>query len=305
MKQDIHDVIIIGGGPAGCNAAIVLARSRRSVLIIDEGKQRNLRSQGMHNYLTRDGVLPTDYIAMAHKELNSYKIPILQARAIKARMLATHGFEVIDNQGNKHLCRRLLMATGVTDKIPDIPGMKELWGCGVYHCPFCDGWECHKQPIGLYARDYNGYGMAQALQHLSGDVILFTDGRQYLKPNQKAHLKALGIKVVAQKVKELAIENKKLLGVVLENGELVPLASMFVEHGHIVNDDLLKQLGCNCTNKGAAITNRQQRTSIPGLYVAGDAAFDIHFVIVAAAEGAKAAVAIHNDLLKTDNLEYA
>jgi len=300
-SKNIWDTIVIGAGPAGCNAAIVLARSKRSVLIIDEGKQRNLNSQGMHNFLTRDGILPKDYLLLAHNELAHYKIDIVNSRAVSVKKEDSHGFLVVDKEDNKYLGRRLLLATGVTDKIPDIPGMRELWGKGIYHCPYCDGYECGNEIIGLYAHNVNGYGMALALRELSDKIILFTDGARYLRALQREHLAARGITIVSKRIKEIARKEDTLTGVVLENGETVACYSLFVDNGHHVNDDLLKQLGCASTKKGAAITNKQQQTNIPGVYVAGDASFDIHFVVVAAAEGAKAAVAINNDLLKTDN----
>lgn len=299
--KNIWDAIIVGAGPAGCNAAIVLARSKRRVLIIDEGKQRNLTSRGMHNFLTRDGILPKEYLALVHKEMAHYKIEIINSRAISAKIKGTHGFEIVDKDNNIYLGRRLLLATGVTDKIPDIPGMRELWGHGIYHCPYCDGYECGNQTIGLYAHNINGYGMALALRELSDKIILFTDGARYLRALQREHLAARGVTIVSRKIKELARDDNKLRGVTLENGDTINCDSLFVDNGHHVNDELLKQLGCTSTKKGAAITNKQQQTNVAGVYVAGDASFDMHFVVVAAAEGAKAAVAIHNDLLKTDN----
>jgi thioredoxin reductase len=305
MKQhnDIWDVIIVGGGPAGCNAAMVLTRVKRKVLIIDEGKQRNLKSHGMHNYLTRDGVLPTDYLDMAHKEMATYNINIVKDRAVKVTQLADKGFSIKTEKG-QYLCRRLLLATGVTDNIPDVPGMQELWGCCVYHCPFCDGWECRDKVIGLYAGKMNGYGMAVSLNHLAKEVILFTDGSRYLRPQQKAHLAALHVRVVSGRVKRLVYENEKMTCIELQNGESVGCEAVFVNSGHKVNSSLLEQLDCRRTKLGAAYTTRHQETDVKGVYVAGDASFDMHFVIVAAAEGAKAAVAIHNDLLKADDNLY-
>ena len=302
-EQDhIWDVIVVGGGPAGCSAAIVLARSNRKVMIIDEGKQRNILSRGMHNYLTRDGILPPEYLSIAQEELNRYEVPLIKGIAVKAKPLAKLGFQVVDSDNNKHLCRRILLATGVTDHIPDIPGMKELWGCCVFHCPFCDGWECTDKTIGLYSKNYSGYGMALALRELSDNIILFTDGSYNLRPKQKAHLKLRGIEVVSTPIASLKAEEKSLTCVSLKNGKDIACQAFFVNHGHHSSGNLLNQLGCRCTKKGAAITNRKQETNVKGVYVAGDASIDMHFVVVAAAEGVKAAVAIHNDLLKTDNV---
>ncbi len=300
MHNKIWDVIIVGGGPAGCSAAIVLARSNRKVLLMDEGNQRNLRSHGIRNYLTRDGITPAEYLSAAHAELEKYHVSIEKSRAVSVRQLLEKGFEIKDNKDNTYLCRRLLLATGVTDEIPEVPGMRDLWGHSVFHCPFCDGWECRDGTVGLYAAKKNGYGMALALKHLCNHVMLFTDGARYLTPKQRKVLELQKIDVVSKKVQKLEHEDNRLTRVILKDAEAVPCNSMFVLHDHKVNDDLLAQLNCKRSKKGAAIINRQQRTNVPGVYVAGDAAFDMHLVIMAAAEGAKAAVGIHNDLLKTD-----
>jgi thioredoxin reductase len=298
----VWDVIIVGAGPAGSNAAMVLARMRRNVLIIDDEHPRNQRSQGMHNYLSRDGMLPTEFLKLVHEELAAYHIPHIKAKALAARKLGDHGFEVSDSKGGTYLCKRLLIATGVSDNIPDIPGMKELWGKGVYHCPFCDGYELCDLNIGLYASRYNGFGMAIALKQLSSSVTLFTDGRGYLSSDQRRQLQGRDVKVVSAHIAELTCSNDELTCVTLRNGESVACDAVFVHHGHRVNNDLLIQLGARMSSKGAAITNRKQACSVPGLYVAGDATIDMHFVIVAAAEGAKAGVTIHDDLLHAENL---
>jgi len=304
MEQKIKkvwDVIIVGAGPAGCSAAMVLARVRRSVLLIDNSKPRNARSQGMHNFLTRDGILPTEYLSLAHKELAGYGVQHIHANAVSARKLGAHGFEVCDSNDTSYLSKRLLLATGVTDNIPEIPGMEEFWGKGVYHCPFCDGYELCDLTIGLYAKRYNGFGMALALRQLSASVVLFTDGKGYLSAAQHRQLDARGIRIIRTRIKELSCANDKLTCVVMTNGEAVPCNAVFVHHGNKTNNELLIQLGARMTARGAAITNRKQACNIPGLYVAGDATIDIHFVVVAAAEGAKAAVAIHDDLLHDEN----
>jgi thioredoxin reductase len=255
----------------------------------------------MHNYLTRDGILPTEYLKLAHDELGKYGVQHVKANAVAAKKLGDHGFEIRDSNGLVYLSKRLLIATGVKDNIPDIPGMQDMWGKGVFHCPYCDGYELCDQNIGLYAKQINGFGMAIALRQLSASVILFTDGRGYLTASQKTQLEGRGIRVVKTPIKQLSCSNDKLTCVTLTNGESIPCDAVFVNHGHKVNNDLLLQLGARVTSKGATVTNRRQECSIPGLYVAGDAAIDMHFVVVAAAEGAKAAVAIHDDLVHAEN----
>lgn len=302
LKEKFWDVIVIGGGPAGLSAAMVLSRSRRTVLILDEARQRNLRSHGLHNFLTRDGILPPDFLALAHEELSSYPISYVRSRAIKA-VKDYNRFIISDDSGKEHAAKKILLATGVTDNIPSIPGMEELWGSAVFHCPFCDGFECKESHVGLYSHKHNGFGMAIALSHLSKKVSLFTDGAFYLKPAQKEQLSKKGIDVFTRKISRLIHENGTLRGVELTDGREVPCSSMFTNHGFRVNRSLLDQLGCRSTKKGAAVTNRHQQTNVPGVYVAGDASIDMHFVIVASAEGVKAAVAIHNNLLHEENQE--
>jgi thioredoxin reductase len=294
------DIIIIGAGPAGSTAAMVLGRMRRSVLLIDDEQPRNARSQGMHNFLSRDGALPVEFLGIAHKELEKYSIEHIKTRATEAKK-RPGGFTVKTADGNTYQSRRLLVASGVTDTVPDVPGMREFWGRGVYHCPFCDGWELCDKVIGLYAQRLNGYGMALALRHLSREVVLFTDGSQYLSGTQRRDLVKKGIQIVTQRLQSLQAEDGSLTCVSLRNGKTVSCDAVFVHHGHKTNNLLLMQLGAKLTPRhGAAVTNRKQQSSVQGLYVAGDAALDVHFVVVAAAEGAKAGVAIHDDLLKED-----
>ncbi len=299
--RDIRDVIIVGAGPAGSAAAMVLARMRRSVLIIDDGNPRNKRSHGMHNYLSRDGALPADFLKMAHAELAKYKVDHIASRAIAAEKISESLFRITDTQKHTYHCRRLLVATGVKDRIPEVAGMEELWGNGVYHCPYCDGFELCDKKIGLYAQKFNGFGMALSLQHLSKEIILFTDGAGYLKRIQVAQLEAQGIRVITKRLRELTCAKNNLTCVTMTDGSSIPCDAVFVHHGHKVNNELLLQLGARTSRKGAAITNRKQECSIPGLYIAGDAAIDMHFVAVAAAEGTKAAVAIHDSLMHMEH----
>jgi len=303
-SEQLWDVIVIGGGPAGLSAAMVLVRSRRSVLLIDEGRQRNLRSHGLHNFITRDGILPPDFLHLAHQDIKQYPVTYRQGRitAINASKKGI-GFVLQEDDGSQFHCKRILLATGVTDNIPDIPGMETLWGRSVFHCPFCDGYECREKKVGLFAEKHNGYGMALALRHLSEDVTLFTHGSHYLKPSQKTHLAKRNIRVFTKRITKLESSDERLQAVLLADGSSVPCDFLFTHHGLKVNNELTRQLGCRCTSKGAAVTNRHQETNVPGVYVAGDASIDMHFVVVAAAEGVKAAVAIHNDLLQMENKE--
>lgn len=301
---ELWDAIIVGAGPAGSNAAMVLARMRRKVLVIDDGHPRNGASHGMHNFLTRDGMLPTEFLSLAHEELRKYHVSILKGKVINARKYNENYFQVEDGDGIWHSSKKLLLATGVSDHIPDVKGMKEFWGRGVYHCPYCDGYELCDKKLGLYAKKYNGYGMAMALTQLSKELVLFTDGRKYLKQKELKVLERMGIRVETGALKELTCSKDKITCVTLQDGRQVGCDFVFTHHGASSNNALFLQLGGNCTKKGNAVTNRRQQCNISGVYVAGDAALDIQFVVVAAAEGAKAGVNIHNDLLDLDHAQW-
>lgn len=294
------DVIVVGGGPAGCSAAMVLTRSLRQVLLVDSGKQRNLKSHGLHNFITRDGILPPDFLKTAYDEFRQYSLSFEQDHIVRVAR-SENGFELTGKRGVIYKCRKLLLATGVTDGIPDVPGMTDLWGCAVFHCPYCDGFECSGSQIGLFAHRHNGFGMALSLRHLSDEVTLYTNGAHYLRQPQRWELKHRRIRIVTKRIDCLVHNAKKLQSIKLITGELIPCAYLFVHHDFWVNSDLLEQLACKTSKKGAALTNKSQETSVPGVYVAGDASYDVHFVVVAAAEGVKAAVAIHNALLREDN----
>ena len=162
--MELHDVIIVGGGPAGLNAAVVLGRCLRKVLVFDTKNYRNKYSHGMHNYLTRDDILPVDFISIAHEETRKYGIEILHREIVNARKNDQNQFVVVDKEGNKYYSRKLLIATGVMDHVPQILGFREMYGKSVFHCPYCDGWEVKGKRLGVYARDKDGSELALSLK---------------------------------------------------------------------------------------------------------------------------------------------
>ncbi len=158
----IYDVIIIGGGPAGLNAAVVLGRCLRKVLLFDSGKQRNRYSYGMHNYLTRDDVLPGKFLELAKAEIKKYGVQYRSIEVIDAKKTGDT-FEVTDKNKKKYHSKKLILATGLTDKLPKLPGAAEMYGKSMFHCPYCDGWEVRHKHIGVYAESKSGIGIAMIL----------------------------------------------------------------------------------------------------------------------------------------------
>lgn len=298
QTMELQDCIIVGGGPAGLNAAVVLGRCRRNVLVFDTATYRNQHSHGMHNYLTRDGVLPRDFVALAQKEAKKYGVKLIRRKVTNARKNENGVFVVKDEDGAFYHAKKLLIATGLTDNLPDIPGFKELYGKAIFHCPYCDGWEVQDKKIGVYARNKNGYELALALKCWTNDVTLYTDGRNRLKPKEVEMLVANGVGVVSYPIASLEGNGDKLKHIVFNNGEKRPCDALFFVNGYQMQCNLAETFGCDMTKKGVVLTNRFQQTNIEGLFVAGDAAKDMHFVVVAAAEGAKAGVIINKELIK-------
>lgn len=296
--QELQDCIIIGGGPAGLNAAVVLGRCRRKVTLFDTGEQRNRSSQGMHNYLTRDDILPPGFIQLAHQEINKYGVKLVHKKIVSAKKNSEGIFEAKDIDGNIYQSKKLLVATGVKDILPPIDGIHEFYGKSVFHCPYCDGWEVRDKKIGIYAKNKEGWELALALKGWTDKVTYFTDGGNKIKPLQKQYLDANKIPIVREKISKLTGENGKLENILLKNGDQVDCDALFFVNGFSQQCDLAEAFGCEVNRKGVVVTNRAQQTNITGLYVAGDASRDMHFVVVAAAEGAKAGVNINKELQK-------
>lgn len=296
--MEVQDCIIVGGGPAGLNAAVVLGRCRRKVIVFDTETYRNKHSHGMHNYLTRDDILPVDFIKIAQKEIRKYGVKLIRRKVILGEKEPGGLFDVTDDKGNVYQSQNLLITTGLQDKVPDIPGMKELYGKSVFHCPYCDGWEVRDKKLGVYARNKNGFELALALRGWSNNVTLFADGRNKLKPTEVETLAANEISIVSYPILKLVSRNGKLKEIRFTNGEMRECDALFFVNGFEQQCNLAETFGCEMTRKGVVKTNRFQQTNIKGLYVAGDAAKDMHFVVVAASEGAKAAVLINKELQK-------
>jgi thioredoxin reductase len=295
-RIELFDCIIIGGGPAGLNGAVVLGRARRKVLVFDTEEYRNRYSHGMHNYLTRDDVLPSGFLQISRQEAAKYGVTFRKERVVRAEKNKGLLFEVRTDAGNLYHAKKLLVATGMSDNVPGLPGFSECYGHSVFHCPYCDAWEVRDKKLAVYAKDKEGWELALALKGWSEQVVYFTDGGNKIKPNQKAYLDANNICIIKEPLKQLEHKDGMLQGVELKNGDCIPCDALFFVNGFTPQCNLAEAFGCEMGRKGAVATNRKQQTNIPGLYVAGDASRDMHFVVVAAAEGAKAGVWINKEL---------
>ena len=295
------DVVIVGAGPAGLSAALMLGRCRRSVLVVDHGRNRNAASRALHGFLTRDGTPPAEFLRLARDELGQYTTVELRSGEAVSAECRSGSFYVTLESGEEVHSRKLLLATGVVDSLPDIPGFRELYGRSVFHCPYCDGWEVRDQPLAIYGRGDRGAGLALELTAWSRDLVLCTDGPSEIDDETLERLRRHQIVVREERVVRLARTADDVLQQILfDQGTPLKRRALFFTTGQYQRSDLLMRLGCEFNEKGTVRTGKYESTHLRGLFVAGDASRAVQWVVVAAAEGAEAAFAINTDLLKED-----
>jgi thioredoxin reductase len=296
----VHDVVIVGGGPAGLSAALILGRCCRRVVVIDAGHPRNAPSKALHGFLTRDGIAPQELRRIARDQLSPYEVELIDARAISAKRVEG-GFEITLDDGRTIGGRRLLLATGVADYVPQIDGLKELYGRSVFHCPYCDGWEVRRKRLAAYAEGHEGADFAQGLVTWSSDVVLLTGGGAPPEGRDRERLERHGIPIRTERVARLEGDRGKLARIVFESGPPLERDALFFHYGRHQASDLALMLGCKVSEKrGVERASRFEETDVPGVFVAGDASYDVLFSVIAAAEGAKAAYEINRSLRKQE-----
>lgn len=297
----MHDVVIVGAGPAGLSAALVLGRCRRSVLLCDNGHPRNEASHAMHGFLTRDGIPPREFLRLAREELAQYSsVEVRDITVADARCLPDGRFETTLETGETVRSRKLLIATGVRDNVPDVEGMRALYGRSVFHCPYCDGWEVRDRPLAVYGRGERGYGLSLELTAWSRDILLCTDGPCGITADRLERLERNGISVRQDKIVRVEGSEGMLERIVFAEGPPVERRALFFTTGQHQQSPLAVRLGCEFNDKGTVRTGKYETTHLPGLFVAGDASRAVQWVVVAASEGAEAAFAINTDLIKED-----
>lgn len=300
----VLDVVIVGGGPAGLSAALVLGRCRRRVLLCDTGRPRNAAAAELHGFLTRDGIAPGDLLRLGREELRPYGVEV---REVAVEDLACQGesFEVRLATGERIAARKVLVASGVRDHVPDVEGFDACYGISVHHCPYCDGWEERDRRIAVIGQGAAAAGLALSLKSWTEHVVVCTHGRARISAQHRAQLDEQHIAVVDGPIARLDHDWGRVRRLVTARGQEVACDAVFFTAGQSPQWDLPRRLGCEITRKGTVKTDLLGQTRVPGLYVAGDASRDVQFVIVAAAEGAKAGVAINKALQARAGLAVA
>lgn len=299
LSRHRWDAIIIGGGAAGLSAALILARARRRVLVLDAQEPRNRFAPHMHGVLSRDGYSPLDLVADGYREVQAVDGVIVNARVIDTRQLAD-GFEVVADTGERATTRHLIVATGARDELPSIPGLAEQWGRGVVACPYCDGYESRGRRIAVLATSVPGLRKAHMLRSYSSDVIVFSTLAGELPAAERLVLEERGMRVDARGISHVVSEGDTITGLALDDGAVVPIDVVFAEPDLIALDEPLRQLGVEQADTPMGpwtAVDPFGRTSVAGVWAVGNAANPGALVAIAAGSGATAALAINGELI--------
>lgn len=295
-----HDVIIVGGSFAGLSAALQLGRARRRVLVVNSGLPRNRFSTQAHGVLGHDGKPPNEFLAEARRQVLEYPTVELQSGEVKHATRDGDCFTATVANGQTFETRRLILATGVSDTLPDLAGLQERWGKTVLHCPYCHGYEVRDRPLGVLAAHPMAAHHASMLPDW-GPTAYFTQGRFEPDDEQLTLLSARGVTIERQPIVALLGEAPALDAVQLSDGRRVPVSALFVAPATQMASPIAHQLGCSFEDGflgPVILTDEWKATTVPGVYAAGDAARAMHSVTLAMADGATAGIGAHQSLVK-------
>jgi thioredoxin reductase len=295
-----YDVAIVGGGPAGLSAAVVLGRARRRVILLDDGKPRNYAARGVRCFLGCDGIAPDALRELGRKEARHYGVQSVDAKVLAARRLPATGkglarFE-LQTSDRTFVARALLLCTGVVDVLPDIANLRDFYGRSVHHCPYCDGWEHRDERLVAFGKTAKGaVNLSLSLRTWSPHVTACSDGERF-DEQQRASLKKNDVKFRQERVVAMRGQGGVLQELAFESGPPIKCDALFFSSDQFQRSPLAAQLGVESDEDDLMRTGKKQNTRVDGLFLAGDADGEVQFAIVAAAEGAVAAVAINHFL---------
>ncbi|UQZ80876.1 Thioredoxin reductase [Paenibacillus konkukensis] len=291
------DCVIVGGGPAGLNAALVLGRARRNVLLFDNNKPRNAVTHESHGFLTRDGVKPEQFRRIAHEEIMKY--PSVRMKQATVTDIRHHGggFEITAQSGERAAARKLILATGLREEFPPIAGFTQFYGRSLFNCPYCDGWELRDRPLVVVSEGANLFHSAMLIYNWSRNLLLCTNGRAVLSFDQKQALERKGLLVIEQPIAAFEGTDGQLEKVRFQDGSAVARAGGFVTPHWIQAAPFGARLGCATSELGGFVTDAFGRTNVKGVYAAGDTSVVAPSqLVIAAAEGSRAAIGVNGDL---------
>ncbi|MET8288764.1 NAD(P)/FAD-dependent oxidoreductase [Streptomyces sp. NPDC051643] len=302
---DKYEAVVVGGGAAGLSAALVLGRARRRTLVVDAGEPRNAPAAHLQGYLTRDGVPPAEFLALGREEVARYGVELVRDRAVDVTRIGSGEFRVTLASGRTADARRLVLATGLADELPTVPGVAERFGRDVLHCPYCHGWEVRDEAFGVLASTAMGVHQALMVSQWSKDVTLFLHevAEDELSRDDRRRLAAAGVAVVPGAVAALVVEEDRLTGVRLTDGSAHARSVLFVAPRAVPRNDLFERLGAETRETPFGtypVVDETGLTSVPGVWAAGNAAGFAEQVVNAASAGYRAAATLNGELLFAD-----
>jgi thioredoxin reductase len=298
--EHMYDVAVIGGGPAGLSAAFWLARYRRRVVVFDDGDPRNEPAWAVHGYPGLPDVPPLEFRKRLRDQACSAGAEMCIATVEKLSG-TKEGFTVTVTNGAEHTARRVVLAYGLRNDLPSIPGFDELYGRSVFHCPDCDGPSVAGGRIGVIGHDRAAANIALFMLSWTERLTLFADGQDLeLDEEDRGRLAKYEIETVNPRIARLVGKAGRLTEVVLEDGSSTPLDGLFFHYGTEPSSDLAKQIGCECEGSTTLLLDSSQETTVPGIYGAGDLAGPPYLTISAAAGGSRVALSIHRSLIPPD-----
>ncbi|MDV2491997.1 NAD(P)/FAD-dependent oxidoreductase [Elizabethkingia anophelis] len=298
MKTDIvFDAIIIGGSYAGLSSAMSLGRSLRNVLIIDDGKPCNRQTPYSHNFLTHDGKTPQEISQMAKVQVKQYPtVQFYEGEAVKGVKTDT-GFIITTNSGEEFSSRKLILAAGIKDIMPDIKGFSESWGISVIHCPYCHGYEYRNEKTGIIANGERAVHIASLINNLTKELTILTSGPADFDAEQRAKLERHGIPVIEKKITEIEHQNGHVDNIVFEDGTKMNFKAVYAAIPFLQNCDIAEQLGCELTEKGYIQVDSMQKTNVPGVFACGDSTSMMRSVALAVGSGNLAGAMLNMELV--------
>ena len=297
----IYDCAIVGGGPAGLNAALVLGRARRSVAIFDDNKPRNRVTHASHGFITRDGVSPADFRRAAYEEVLAYPSVRHWQTEVTGIQKTKNGFCVLTSSGNAVEARKLVMASGLKEVFPNIEGLYEFYGKSVFNCPYCDGWEMKDRPLALISEEPSVFHTAKLLYNWSKDLIVCTNGGAPLTDEQRQRLESRGIRVVRTQVVAFSGHDGQLESIRFADGSRIERGGAFIMPKFLPKAGFKEELGYETNDVGGIAVDAAGRSTVKGIYAAGDAAYvRPSQVVFSAAAGSKVAMAVNMDLTDED-----
>ncbi|MGG3450582.1 NAD(P)/FAD-dependent oxidoreductase [Domibacillus aminovorans] len=293
------DCVIIGGGPAGLNAALVMGRAGRKAILFDEDKPRNRVTQESHGFITQDGVKPSEFKKRARTDVQKY--PSVSIKEERVEIIEKSGgvFRIQTKGGTDYVAKKVLLATGLRDVLPEISGIQNVYGTSVFSCPFCDGWEMRGQALAVIAENERAFHMGKLLSNWSRDVVVFTNGYQVLGEEEKDVLMRQHVTVVEEKIEGLKSKEGQLTSIRLQNGQEIQREAGIVMTDLVQSAPFAEQLGCEITPNGGIKVDSFGRTTVEGVYACGDTSLSTPSqLVIAAAEGNKAAAGVIMDLVE-------